>query len=40
MVRIDCEAIVRFYNKTNEKKLSGKRWLNFVNTIVGNDSKV
>lgn len=39
-VRIVCEAIVRFYNQTNEKKLSNKRWLNFINTIASNGYKV
>ena len=40
IVRTDCETIVKFYNKTNEKKLSRKRWQNFVNTITGNGYQV
>ncbi|KDO38703.1 hypothetical protein CISIN_1g038308mg, partial [Citrus sinensis] len=38
-IRKDYEAIVGFYNKTNEKKLSSTRWLNFVNTITRNRYK-
>ncbi|ESR34294.1 hypothetical protein CICLE_v10006750mg [Citrus x clementina] len=40
MVRTYCEAIMRFHNKTNDKKLSSKTWLNFINTILGNGYKV
>ena len=36
IIKTNCEAIIRFYNKTNEKKLSSKRQLNFVSTITGN----
>lgn len=35
-VRTDCEAIVKFYNKINEKRSSTRRWLNFIVSIVGN----
>ena len=35
-VRTDCEAIVKFHKLLNEKKISNRRWLNFVDTITGN----
>lgn len=37
-VKTNCEAIITFNNKSNEKKLSSKRW--FVNAIAGNGYKV
>ena len=36
IVKTDYEVIVKFYNKTINKKLSSKRQQNFVNTITGN----
>ena len=39
-VRTDCEAIVKSFNKKNEKKSSTKRWLNFVDRIIGNGYKI
>ena len=33
LVRTDCEAIVKFYQKINDKNSSRRRWLNFLDTI-------
>jgi len=33
LIRTDCEAIVRFHQKINEKNSSRRRWLNFIDTI-------
>lgn len=33
LVRTDCEAIVRFHQKINQKASSKRRWLNFMDTI-------
>ena len=38
--RTDCEAIVKFFHRKNEKKSSTRRWLNFVDRIIGNGYKV
>ena len=39
-IRTDCEAIVRFHNKLNERKLSTRRWAKFLDCIVGQGYKV
>lgn len=39
-LRTDCEAIVKFYGKMNNKKHSTKRQINFVDTIEGNCYKI
>ena len=39
-IRTDCEAIVRFHNKLNERKLSTRIWAKFLNCIVGQGYKV
>ena len=36
----DCEAICRYYNKINNKKISTRRWVLFEDTIAGNGYKV
>lgn len=33
LVRMDCEAIVKFHQKINQKASSKRRWLNFMDTI-------
>jgi len=33
LVRTDCEAIVKFHQKINQKASSKRRWLNFMDTI-------
>jgi len=33
LIRTDCEAIIKFHQKINEKNSSRRRWLNFVDTI-------
>jgi deoxyuridine 5'-triphosphate nucleotidohydrolase len=35
-LRTDCEAIVKFYAKSSDKRTSKRRWLNFVDIIEGN----
>ena len=39
-VRTDCEVIIKFYNETNEKKLSSTRWQKFVIAITGTGYQV
>nr|ABA99251.1 hypothetical protein LOC_Os12g40640 [Oryza sativa Japonica Group] len=39
-VRIDCEAICRYYNQLNSKKSSTRRWVLFEDIITGNGYKV
>ncbi|KAK3169190.1 hypothetical protein Dsin_000188 [Dipteronia sinensis] len=34
-VRTDCQAIVELYNKQNEKKISSRRWTNFLDCVAG-----
>ncbi|KAK3184721.1 hypothetical protein Dsin_032007 [Dipteronia sinensis] len=34
-VRTDCQAIVELYNKQNEKKVSSRRWTNFLDCVAG-----
>jgi ribonuclease HI len=39
-VRIDCEAICKYYNQLNSKKSSIRRWILFEDIITGNGYKV
>ena len=39
-LRTDCQAIVSFYHKKSENKLSTNRWLTFVDYIIGNGFNV
>ncbi|KAK3184727.1 hypothetical protein Dsin_032013 [Dipteronia sinensis] len=34
-VRTDCQAIVELYNKQNERKISSRRWTNFLDCVAG-----
>ena len=36
ILRIDCQAIVSFYHKNSENKLSTNGWLTLVDYIIGN----
>ena len=40
IVRTDCEAICKYYNKVNSKKSSTRRWVLFEDIIAGNGYKV
>ena len=40
IVRTDCEAICRHYNKVNSKKSSTRRWVLFEDIITGNGYKM
>jgi hypothetical protein len=39
-VRIDCEAICKYYNQINSKKRSPRRWVLFEDIITGNGYKL
>ena len=39
-IRIDCEAIVKFYKLKNEKRSSQRRWLNFTERIINTGIKI
>jgi hypothetical protein len=39
-VRIDCEAICKYYNQINSMKSSTRRWVLFENIVTGNGYKV
>jgi hypothetical protein len=36
-VKIDCEAICKYYNQINNKKNSTRRWVLFEDIVTGND---
>jgi len=40
IVRTDCEAICKYYNKVNSKKSSTRRWVLFEDIITGNGYNV
>ena len=40
IIRIDCEAIVKFYKLKNEKRYSQRRWLNFTERIIKSSVKI
>jgi hypothetical protein len=36
----DCEAVCKYYNQFNSKKVSTRRWVLFEDIITGNGYKV
>ena len=40
LVRTDCEAIVKFFNNKNNKRISQRRWLAFKDRILTSNYKV
>ena len=40
LVRTDCEAIVSFYKNRNDKKMSRRRWIKFIDTLVNSGYNV
>jgi len=40
LVRIDCEAIVKFHNNQHSKRINQRRWLTFRDKIVNNNYNV
>ncbi|GKE38367.1 Orf y, partial [Tanacetum coccineum] len=39
-LRTDCQAIISFYNKTNNKKFSRVRWIKFADAVTGTGIKI
>ncbi|GJT19082.1 putative polyprotein [Tanacetum coccineum] len=39
-LRIDCHAIISFYNKTNSNKSSRVRWIKFADAVTGTSVKI
>jgi hypothetical protein len=39
-LRTDCQAIVKFYNKRNEKGSYTRRWIGFQNILVNHGHKI
>ena len=40
LVGTDCEAIIKFFNNKNSKKISQRRWLAFKDRIINSNYKV
>ena len=40
MVRIDCEAIVKFFNNRDSKRIGQRRWLAFKDRILNSNYRV
>lgn len=36
----DCEAIVKFYKRKNEKRISQQRWLEFTDRLISSNYKI
>ncbi|GKB06464.1 putative polyprotein [Tanacetum coccineum] len=39
-LRIDCQAIISFYNKANSNKSSRERWIKFSDAVTGTSVKI
>ena len=39
LVRTDCEAIVKFFNNRDSKRISQRRWLSFKDRILNSNMK-
>ena len=40
LVRIDCEAIVKFFNNKSSKHINQRRWLAFKDRIINSNYRV
>ena len=40
LVRTDCEAIVKFFNNKNSKRINQRRWLAFKDRIINSNYRV
>ena len=40
LVRTDCEAIVKFFNNKNSKRINQRRWLAFKDKIINSNYRV